>query len=535
MPKLTKGFRFHVVESPSPKHPTRNAGILIRDNWDDHGHKTSFDLTIYDAEGNEFEIGYVKISLTGLGTRSGFTELDDRFATLEDGYFSLGQNDTYYENLNQFADKHRILILDSLRDVAFREEYYEQLEAEPVKDDSLFRTISAYEFDQFKRIAQGKPRLTPFRFSFQSKGFEGERPPPPLEFRVIASSLPPTNVHAIIGRNGSGKTHTLNSMQSSLLEIAADVESMGHFQYSKSGKFGEFANLVSISFSAFDESRIDRNAKTDESSIRYVRIGLNGSFDSQSTKKTQRAEAEDHIYEPAALVPGRIAASFVESLEIVRSPGKRELWEEALVTLEADPGFEALNIRDKFSAIEQEDDYKNSSIDPGTQYFDFFQALSSGHQIVLLSITKLVHHVEQNSLVLIDEPETHLHPPLLAAFIRSLSDLLHHRNGVAIVATHSPVVLQEVPKNCVWILDRIGSIQTAERPDIETFGENLGILTRKVFGYSVYKSGFHQLLREVADQSESYEEALMEFSSGLGGDARAILRSMFLEKERGEA
>jgi hypothetical protein len=36
-------------------------------------------------------------------------------------------------------------------------------------------------------------------------------------------------------------------------------------------------------------------------------------------------------------------------------------------------------------------------------------------------------------------------PPLLAAMMRALSDLLVDRNGVAVVATHSPVVLQEVP------------------------------------------------------------------------------------------
>lgn len=48
--------------------------------------------------------------------------------------------------------------------------------------------------------------------------------------------------------------------------------------------------------------------------------------------------------------------------------------------------------------------------------------------------------------MLIDEPEGHLHPPLLSAFVRALSELLVNRNGVAIIATHSPVVLQEVPR-----------------------------------------------------------------------------------------
>ncbi len=58
-----------------------------------------------------------------------------------------------------------------------------------------------------------------------------------------------------------------------------------------------------------------------------------------------------------------------------------------------------------------------------------FDRLSSGHAIVLLTITRLVELVEERSLVLIDEPEGgHLHPPLLSAFVRALSDLLVQRN-----------------------------------------------------------------------------------------------------------
>jgi predicted ATP-dependent endonuclease of OLD family len=75
---------------------------------------------------------------------------------------------------------------------------------------------------------------------------------------------------------------------------------------------------------------------------------------------------------------------------------------------------------------------------------EIFNKLSSGHKIVLLTITRLVETVEEKTLVMLDEPESHLHPPLLSAFIRALSELLILRNGVAIIATHSPVILQEL-------------------------------------------------------------------------------------------
>ena len=96
-------------------------------------------------------------------------------------------------------------------------------------------------------------------------------------------------------------------------------------------------------------------------------------------------------------------------------------------------------------------------------------------------MTKLVELVSERTLVLIDEPEAHLHPPLAASFIRALSALLATRNGLAILATHSTVMLQEVPQDCVWLLFRTGATIEVERPQIETFAETLGVLTREVF------------------------------------------------------
>jgi ABC-type multidrug transport system ATPase subunit len=161
-----------------------------------------------------------------------------------------------------------------------------------------------------------------------------------------------------------------------------------------------------------------------------------------------------------------------------------------------------------------------------------YRRLSSGHAIVLLSITRLVELVDERTLVLLDEPESHLHPPLLAAFVRALSDLLIKRNGVAIIATHSPVVLQEVPRSCAWKLRRSGRIAVTERPTIETFGENVGVLTREVFGYEVTKSGFHRMLHEaVSRRGLDFDGVVAHFDGQLGAEARAIVRALVAERE----
>lgn len=161
--------------------------------------------------------------------------------------------------------------------------------------------------------------------------------------------------------------------------------------------------------------------------------------------------------------------------------------------------------------------------------------MSSGHKIVLLTITALVNLVEEKTLVLMDEPESHLHPPLLSAFTRALSELLHDRNGVAIVATHSPVVVQEVPRSCVWKLNRSGLEWRKDRPERETFGENVGLLTKEVFGLEVSKSGFHAMLQEEVEKGGTFDEVVAAFRQKIGMEGLAILMSMIAARDAEEA
>ena len=121
---------------------------------------------------------------------------------------------------------------------------------------------------------------------------------------------------------------------------------------------------------------------------------------------------------------------------------------------------------------------------------------------------------------------------LFRSLIRALSNLLTYRNGVGIIATHSPVIIQEVPKDCVWILRRVGGELIAERPEIETFGENLGILTSEIFGYEVTNSGFHTMIQNSVEKYSTYKRALRYFQEKLGNEGKAILRSLMYEKEQ---
>ena len=108
--------------------------------------------------------------------------------------------------------------------------------------------------------------------------------------------------------------------------------------------------------------------------------------------------------------------------------------------------------------------------------------------------------------------------------------MLIKRNSVAIISTHSPIVLQEIPKSCVWILNREEDYLQGNRPQVETFGTNVGVLTNEVFGYEVKKSGFNALLRKVVAENNTYDEVLERFNGELGDEARSIVRALLAQK-----
>src|SRR5690606_2211477 len=71
---------------------------------------------------------------------------------------------------------------------------------------------------QFRRLLAGGAKLTKFSFRFEPPSATASSwQSPALDFDVEPDSSPPTNVHALIGRNGVGKSHMLHLMARSLV------------------------------------------------------------------------------------------------------------------------------------------------------------------------------------------------------------------------------------------------------------------------------------------------------------------------------
>ena len=481
--------------------------LLYPDSWDDFGYKTSFFASLYNSTQLITDIGMVKIAFLGELTGNYLerfmakTYLPSSFEKLGDEFCSMWQSDESYRKVKLIEREFKVNILKSLNDVAIQTDKIDILLENSMVSSSLFRFVSKFQcINQFNRICEGKVPLSNYDYEFKYDETE-ENSDNSILFKVQVKSLPPTNIHALIGSNGSGKTYTIKNIVQNFLDTPFDQRMV--------------ESVFLISFNPFDSyqlvlDRIKENPKN-HSKKEFNYIGVRNIDDLNENKNVDE-----------------MTNQFLESYDACY----KDLNKVAeLNTFIADMSNRFSNVKgiDKLSIP-----IKDSYISYGTHKAEIkgiFQSLSAGYKEVVSIVTGAIGLMTERSLVVIDEPENHLHPPLLSMLIRWLSNILFERNAFAIIATHSPIILQEIPSSCVWIMQRNGDIRKIRKPSIETFGANLSSLTYEVFGFEIDNSGFNCLLQKAAESSQSYEEALNQFGGCLGDEAKSRLRLLCFKEE----
>ncbi|UOF22190.1 AAA family ATPase [Pseudomonas syringae] len=486
-----------------------NTMYLTPSDWDDYSFKTSFDATLCDSKGGKHGLGTVKFGYVDQPIGWTLESIPRNFSSLPDNWFSLGQDVQYYKLLADCFDQEtRTSLLDALGDVVSNNRKLELSKDERVFKDSLMRGVSlSVIYGQFKRVLQGHAELTEFEFNYIDPG-DDRHAQVKLEFEVVPLSKPSTNIHVLIGRNGVGKTTLLNNMIGAIIS-PVNEQRFNFYTKSRLGKIipldsNYFSSVVSVSFSAFDPFIPPKEQPDRSKGVAYFYVGM---------KKHRVGDASA----PPKCEEDLIADCITSLESCLSQPSKKKRWGTAICQLGSDSNFADMDLESLLNLGHEE--LRHSAKKK-------MSLMSSGHKIVLLTITKLVDTIEEKTLVLMDEPESHLHPPLLSAFARALSELLQDRNGVAIIASHSPVLVQEVPKSCVWKLTRLRTEGRTDRPERETFGENVGVLTREIFGLEVTKSGFHEVLQNAVDEGGSFESVMAVYEDQLGVEAQALLRTL---------
>ena len=452
--------------------------MLVIDNWNDFGFHTLFNAFYFSKRDAEpIELGQVKVLQRG----KSLTKIEDGIARLSDEYCSMGQTAEYYANFQKLSPKRRSGILSALRDIRHRPLIARRFEDDPGFKTSLLRENEALRLYE-EAAADGPSDLGTVDFFTFRTALPDARRPHEVDFDFREHGMLPNRVFALIGKNGTGKTHYLRR----LADVASRTEvedKVGQFV----GRRPRFRRVVAVSYSAFD----DFTRESQNTAKGYAYCGL--------YHQNGRVKSRDELWKEA-----------LGDLKRISATGRNELWERAL---------DSLFGKSRLEAIADEETAGTEDNLPVRE-----QSLSSGELFLLAMMSRLVSIVRTESLVLMDEPEMHLHPNAIGDLVRTMRLIAEEYSSFVIIATHSPLVLQQIPSRYVRVLQRIGNTTTCKRLDLESFGENLTTLTESVFHAADEPRPYLEQLEEMV-RDHSLEEIEEAFGGRLSFNARSFARS----------
>ncbi len=524
--------------------PFQTKFALQQDNWNDFGFHTLYHLYYQPTlAGQPTLVGPVGV------LRRGQTDHDrilitEPFDQLPAMFCSVGRSLDYYQRLNEIDQADRNAILSALRDILLYPNLQPEFSSEEGWRKSLFRDeadIDSYIRDADTILSGNFTTLAgvDVRFSFHPTHWSE-----PIDFDFTAPSSSsafdpdlPHRIVVLIGRNGAGKSTLLSRLARVAFAPAferskPELQSLGSLQPAIG-----FTRILAISYSAFDSFPVpgldERNRQQvatdmDQGRGRYVYAGLRDiSADSRRDAQKPSERPQEHDEAPPApdsdQNAGRLktlttlADEFERMVAKVKAAGDEQLLEQCLGPVLRDPSFSDIDggsFADLFNTTPK----------------DAFMSWSTGHKIALHTLASLVAYVDRKSLVLFDEPEMHLHPPMIAALMHAVRIVLNAKGAIAIVATHSSVILQETFAKHVLVVRRHGDTFRVLKPEHETFGENVGTLTSETFGLTSDSASFYQTLDSLVAVHQDISEIEQLFSPGLSGQARAYVMAGFARK-----
>ncbi|WP_082494707.1 AAA family ATPase [Methylobacterium sp. Leaf108] len=158
--------------------------------------------------------------------------------------------------------------------------------------------------------------------------------------------------------------------------------------------------------------------------------------------------------------------------------------------------------------------------------------LSSGEYAMLRFAAQASAAIEQGSLLLLDEPETHLHPNFVSDLMEILNNLLQSTRSIAIIATHSAYVVREAQRERVNVLtlkDREIAIDT---PRMQTFGATIDSISQFVFGDTSISHRYQKTLADWADRTGrdlGIDGVIAQYGAELNSESLSFIARRLLE------
>ncbi|WP_248548434.1 AAA family ATPase [Paenibacillus odorifer] len=490
--------------------------VLMSDNWNDYGYQTYFYLYFIHNEEDFSEIGACKIgNIKDICTRA---VIPWEFDELSEEYFSLGQSLEFYDNIRKFGGENTRNLLRSLRDVALNDDIYYEFKNKSVFKESLLRFSEADKALKEAKSLFGEEIEKILNFKFEYK-LPNATSPHVVNLDFTSCEIP-YRINSFVGKNATGKTRILTELASRL----SGAKKVGDSTFTPDRP--SFSKIIAISYSAFDELYKpfdeDKVIKDEKDSAEW---------DNESSDGNNREEDTifgSYVYcglrnSKGLLKLSEIEANFFNAYDRVMDRGRNKDWLEIMSNILED---EHLKLIEEIGRVRQE--HKGRA----TNYLR--DNLSSGQNILVSTMTEVIANIEVDSLLLFDEPELHLHPNAIANFMRMFYEILNKFNSYAIVSTHSPLIIQEIPSKFVKLFNRSHNTPYIIEPAIQCFGENIGVLTNDIFEVRERESNYKTWFKKMKNEGKSYEYILDIFEENLSYNASTYLNSLFPEYDEVE-
>lgn len=450
--------------------------MLLSNTWDDFGLKTRYGLNYYDEKKECHHIGYVKIikyeysDPERLITRE---ELNKSFTDIGDDYCSLGQEVSYYDNLKSlFPETYRDILL-CLRDCAIFPDI-EPLFRGTTQFRSLIRTNDAERIlreEKFRITGQDIKTRYVFDYIFKPK-YADELIKIPLHFSQTGHR--PNRIYAIIGENGVGKTQFISTLPMAIYKKDND-RFYPHIPI--------FSKIIAISNCPYDSFEIP----VSNQEFGYVYCGISKKKHGVKTIITDQ-ELKHGLFNALRFIRGR----GVKMISKIRKILSNLFTDEELAML--------------FTEDEKGLSIRLDRID------ELCDRLSSGQNAMLYQFCNVVAHIRLDSIILFDEPETHMHPNAITMIMAALHQLLEEFESYCIIVTHSPLVIREVMSDCVYVMTREHNHADFTKIGIESFGADTSVIIDEVFGNKDTKMPYKLKVQEMAHYM-SYDDIVKELES----------------------
>lgn len=138
-------------------------------------------------------------------------------------------------------------------------------------------------------------------------------------------------------------------------------------------------------------------------------------------------------------------------------------------------------------------------------------SLSSGQRSFFRFALHFLTHAGFGTLLIIDEPETYLHPNLVTDYMMLLYKILQKTSSTALIATHSAYVVREVPTHCVHILSREKKIASIKKTYLQTLGASVSEISSNVFGDSTVDAYHRQISEKIASTGMPFGEIVENY------------------------